>query len=108
MGETENPLHLRMNGDWSDYYRKLPNKPVAVHFNPVRHTFENLTVMIIEQPGSAPTERRKGWESYWIHTLQSMAPHRLNLEEQIHITRSFGRNHAIGGRGLTRRSYNTI
>ena len=81
VGETENPLHLRMNGHRSDYYRKLPDKPVAVHFNTVGHTFENLTVMVIEQLGSAPTERRKVRESYWIHTLRSMAPYGLNLEE---------------------------
>ena len=33
VGETENPLHLRMNGHRYDYYRKLPDKPVAEHFH---------------------------------------------------------------------------
>ena len=79
--ETENPLHLRMNGHRSDYYRKLPDKPVAVHFNTMGHTFENLTVMVIEQLGWAPIERRKLRESYWIHTLRSVAPQGLNLDE---------------------------
>ena len=70
VGKTENPLHLRTNGHQSDYYRKLPDKPVAVHFNTMGHTFENLTVIVIKQLGSTPTERRKVRESYWIHTLQ--------------------------------------
>ena len=64
VAETENPLYLRINGHQSEYYRKLPDKPFAVHFNTVGHTFENLTVMIIDQLGSAPTERRKVRESY--------------------------------------------
>ena len=49
VGETENSLHLRMNGHTSDYYRKLPDKPVAVNFNTTDHTFEDLTIMLIEQ-----------------------------------------------------------
>ena len=71
VGETENPLHLQMNGHRSDYSRKLHDKSVPVHFefNAVGHTFENLTVMTIEQLGSAPRKRRKVRESYWIHTL---------------------------------------
>ena len=55
-------------------------KPVAFHFNTMGHTFEDLTLMVIEQLGSAPTERRKLRESFWIHTLQSVAPQGLNLE----------------------------
>ena len=79
IGETENPLQLRMNGHRSDYYRKLPDKPVAEHFNTTGHSFEDLTVRIIEQivAGSA---RRKQRESFWIHTLQSLAPDGLNLD----------------------------
>ena len=81
VGETENPLHLRMNGQGSDYYRKLPDKPVAVHFNTTIYTFEDLTVMVIEQLGSAPIEPRKLRESYWIHTLRSVAPQGLYLDD---------------------------
>ena len=47
--ETKNPLHLQMNGHRSDYYAKLPDKPVADHFIIVGHTFEDLTLMVIEQ-----------------------------------------------------------
>ena len=56
VGETENPLHLPMNGHQPDYYRKLPDKPVAVHFYTVGHTFGDFEVMIIRQLGSVPTE----------------------------------------------------
>ena len=79
IGETENPLHIRMNGHRSDYYRKLPDKPVAEHFNLIGHSFEDMLVMVIEQimAGSA---RRKQRESFWIHTLQTLAPDGLNLD----------------------------
>ena len=63
VGETENPLRLWMNGDRSYYYRKLPDKSVGVHFNTMGHTFEDLTVVVIEQLGSSPVERRKLSES---------------------------------------------
>ena len=39
LGETENSLHLCINGHQSDFHRKLPDKPVAVHFNRVGHAF---------------------------------------------------------------------
>ena len=81
VGETENPLHLWMNCDQSDYYRKLPDKPNAAHFNTMDHTFEDLTIMLTEQLGLSPTEQRKLRESFWVHTLRSMASGSLNLEE---------------------------
>ena len=82
VGEMENPLHLWVNGHRFEYYRKLPDKPVASHFNTLGHTFENLTIMVIEDLGSAPTERRKFRERFWIHTLWSVAPQGLNLDHR--------------------------
>ena len=38
VGETENPLHLQMNGHRSDCYCRLSDKPVAEHFNTIGHT----------------------------------------------------------------------
>ena len=36
----QNPLHLRMDGQRSDYYQRLPDKPIAKHFyNTPGHTF---------------------------------------------------------------------
>ena len=47
VGETENPLHSRMNGQRSDYYCRLPDKPVAKHFfNTPGYAFEDVTVMV--------------------------------------------------------------
>ena len=80
VGETENPLHLRMNGHRSDYYRKLSDKPVAEHFNTIGHTFEDLTIMVIEQIHMTDSARRKQRESFWIHTLRTLAPDGLNLD----------------------------
>ena len=80
VGETENPLHLRMNGHRSDYYRKLSDKPVAEHFNTIGHTFDDLTVMVIEEMHAADSARRKHRESFWIHTLRTLAPDGLNLD----------------------------
>ena len=67
VGETKNALHLHMNGHHSDYNRKCPDKPVAVHFNTSGHVFEDMKVMVIEQMGSASTARRKHREGFWIY-----------------------------------------
>ena len=79
IGETDNPLHLRMNSHRSDYYRKLSDKPVAKHFNTIGYSFEDLTIMVIEQI-MADCTPRKQQESYWIHTLQTLTPDGLNLD----------------------------
>ena len=79
IGETKNPLHLRMNGHRSDYYRKLPHQPVAEHFNIIGHSFDDLSVMVIEQI-MASSARRKQRESFRIHILQTLASDSLNLD----------------------------
>ena len=77
--ETENSLHLRMNGHRSDYHRRLPNKPVAKHFyNTPSHTFEDASVMVIDQLYSTGSMRQKYRESYWIYTLRTLTPKCLN------------------------------
>ena len=98
VGETENPLHLRVNGHRSDYYRKLPDKPVEAQFNTLGHTFEDITIMVIEELGSALAERRKFKEKFRIHTLRSMAAQGLNLEDK-HRSRLYA-IYTIGGHGL--------
>ena len=61
IGETEKPLYIRMNGHRSHYIlgHRLPDKPVAELFNAPGHTFDDLTVMIIEKMCSA--EQRIGY-----------------------------------------------
>ena len=68
-----------MNGHRSDYYSKLSDKPVAEHFNMIGHSFEDLTVIIIEQT-IADFVRRKRRESFRIRTLWTLAPDGLNLD----------------------------
>ena len=48
-----------MNDNRSDYYRKLLDKLVAVHFNTMDHTFEDLTIMVIEQLSSGPNRTKE-------------------------------------------------
>ena len=63
IGETDNPLRLCMNGHVSDYYCELSNRTVMEHFNTIGHSFENLTVMVIEQI-MADSARQKQRESF--------------------------------------------
>ena len=44
VGETENPLHLRINGHRSDYYPQLSDKSVVEHFNTIGHSFDDMTL----------------------------------------------------------------
>ena len=49
VGETENALHIRMNGHWSDITTKKLDKPVAAHFKQQNRSHEDLRVMGIEK-----------------------------------------------------------
>ena len=59
VGETEDPLHIRMNGHCSDYHCRLSDKPVAEHFNRSGHMFDDLMIIIIEKMCSADSARCK-------------------------------------------------
>ena len=81
IGETENPLHIRMNGHRSDIRTKKLDKPVAVHFCQPDHSAEDLEVRGIEKINVNNTGRRKYRESYWIFTLKTLAPEGMNLDD---------------------------
>ena len=81
VGETANPLHIRMNGHRSDIHTQKTDKPVAAHFNLPDHTLDDLQVMGIEKIHNNDTEWRKHRESYWIFTLDTLAPTGMNLED---------------------------
>ena len=49
VGETENALHIRMNGHRSDIEHRRLEKPVANHFNSEGHSLKNLSIFVIEQ-----------------------------------------------------------
>ena len=46
VGETANPLHIRMNGHRSDIHTQKTDKPVAAHFNLPDHTLDDLQVRV--------------------------------------------------------------
>ena len=78
IGETENALHIRMNGHRSDTTTKKVEKTVSFHFNQQGHTPEDLRVMGIE---NIHTERRHLREHYWIFGLRNLTPENLNIDE---------------------------
>ena len=81
VGETANPLHIRMNDHRSDIHTQETDKPVAAHFNLPDHTLDDLQVMGIKKIHNNDTEWRKHRESYWIFTLDILAPTGMNLED---------------------------
>ena len=57
------------------------DKPVAAHFTQTDHSLEDLQVMGIEKMYHEDTTLRKLRESYWISTLGTLAPTRMNIED---------------------------
>ena len=49
VGETENALHIRMNGKQLDIKHWRLDKPVANHFNSEGHSLEDLSIFVIKQ-----------------------------------------------------------
>ena len=81
VGETENVLHVRMNGHRSDIRTRKTEKPVAAHFCQTDHTMEDLQVRGIEKIHRSSTQWRRERESFWIFTLRMLSPYGLNLDE---------------------------
>lgn len=78
--ETENALHIRMNGHRSDVTTTKLEKPVAAHFNLQDHSLDDLKVMGIEKIWNNDTDRRKLRERFWILELRTFTPEGLNLD----------------------------
>ena len=83
VGETENALHIRMNGHRSDITTKKLDKLVAAHFNQPDHSYEDLRVMGIEkiEDHNYSRKRRKLRERYWIFELRTLMPEGLNIDD---------------------------
>ena len=79
MGETENALHVQMNGHQSDINHRSLEKPVAQHFNSNGHSLEDLSVFKIEKIHREAATFSKAKERHWIWTLHSLAREELNL-----------------------------
>ena len=69
-----------MNGHQSDYHHRLPDKPIAENFNTLNQTFEDVSLMVIEQVQVENSAKRKNRDSYWIHTLWMLVPDGLNFD----------------------------
>ena len=67
--ETQNTLHIHLNGYRSDIHNKRLVKPVAAHFNTPGHSTDDLSIMVIEKIKNEDPDLRKKRESYWIHHL---------------------------------------
>ena len=78
VGETENALHICLNGHRSVIRHNRAEKPVGAHFNLPEHSIEDLTILVVEKIQSDDTHLRR---HYWIHKIHSLAPHGLNLDE---------------------------
>ena len=80
VGETENALHIRMNGHRSDIRTRKMDKLVTAHFCQPDHTMEHLEVRGIEKIHRDCAKWTRKRESYWIFTLRTL-PDRTNLNE---------------------------
>ena len=80
VGETKNPLHIRLNGHRNDIKHHNIEKPVAAHFCSPNHTLSDFTIMVLEQMRSQDDLLRKRRESFWIHLLGSLHPTGLNVD----------------------------
>ena len=81
VGETENAMHIRMNGHCSDIRTRKMEKPVAANFCQPDHITEDVEVKGIEKIYMDCTKWRRERESYWIFTLRTLATDGMNLDE---------------------------
>ena len=80
VGETGQPLHLRVNGHQYDItHRKTDESPVVEHFTSGTHTESDMAVMAIDLSRSCDTCVRKIRENRWIRTLGTLSPSGVNL-----------------------------
>ena len=80
VGETQNPLHIRLNGHRNDIAHKRTEKPVASHFNSPGHSLDDLRIAVLEVMRSFDESLRRRRESYWIKQLRSLHPGGMNLD----------------------------
>jgi len=79
--ETKRKLKYRLNNHRSDIRLKKPTA-IAIHFNDILHSSEDLTIMPIEM--AEGTEYRRHRESAWIKELKCNYPFGLNYYPLVH------------------------
>ena len=80
VGETKNPLHIRLNGHRHDIQHKKREKPVGAHFSGTGHSLKKLKILVLEEMRNKDDLLRKYRESFWIKELNTLHPPGLNLE----------------------------
>lgn len=79
IGETSQPMSLRLNGHRADTLSKSCIA-VAQHFNQPGHNFDDLKLHILQSNFKSPRDR-KYRESYLIHKFNSMEPAGINASK---------------------------
>ena len=81
VGETGQPLHMRINGHRGDISNKrLDNKPVAQHFcTQPHHTIHHMQVAILDVLGRGDSVLRKIHESRRIREFGTAQPYGMNF-----------------------------
>ena len=80
VGETGQPLHLRVNGHRHNItHRNIDKSPVAEHFNSGAHMVSDMAVMATDFVCSHDECLRKIRESRWFRTLGTLSPLGMNL-----------------------------
>ena len=80
VGESSQPLHMRMNGHRYDINQgRVKESPVAAHFTGSGHSEADLSVLVIDRLWTDDTIRRKNRESRWIRALGTLWPRGMNL-----------------------------
>ena len=64
VGETENALHIRMNGHRSNIKHRRLEKPVAAHFISEGRSLQDVSIFVIEQIDREEASYRRVKESY--------------------------------------------
>ena len=82
VGETENALHVQMNGHRSNIRTRKTEKSVAAHFCQSNYSVKDLEVRGIEKIYNTCTQWRREEESFWIFTLRTLAPDGMNFDRQ--------------------------
>ena len=79
VGETGREAKVRLLEHCADTRFKR-DKPVSAHFNLPGHTEDNITFIVIDKSPRFDTNMRQTLEHHWIQTLQTDAPHGLNVK----------------------------
>ena len=96
VGETKNPLHLRLNSHRSDYNRRLADKTSGKALNELGHTFSDLT--IVRSPNVWLIKATHGHHGHvWLikatHSYRTNGHGQCYPQEKLGVSGSIHSNH---------------